>query len=81
MKLNGYTALAAVVLIGTAAPAVAQNAATTTADPYATTAPVEDDDDTDIPWGLLGLLGLAGLMGRKKDNHDNVRRTDDNKRL
>ena len=25
---------------------------------------VDDDDDRDFPWGLLGLLGLLGLMKR-----------------
>ncbi|HET7460482.1 MAG TPA: WGxxGxxG family protein [Longimicrobium sp.] len=31
---------------------------------------VEDDDDHEFPWGLLGLLGLAGLIPRRrKDVH------------
>jgi MYXO-CTERM domain-containing protein len=29
------------------------------------TTEVEDDDDGDFPWGLLGLLGLLGLIPRK----------------
>ena len=43
----------------------------------ATTGSVEDpgihttqDNDDDIPWGLLGLLGLAGLMGLKRRDRD-----------
>ena len=74
MKTKSLTAIAAIVLAGTAVPAVAQNAATTSADPYATTAPA-DDDDSDFPWGLLGLLGLAGLLGRKRDRDNDGRRT------
>ena len=27
---------------------------------------VQQDDDTDVPWGLLGLLGLAGLAGLRR---------------
>ncbi len=74
MKLNAkLVATLGAVALGTAAPAVAQNAAGT-ADPYATTAPAEEDD-RDFPWGLLGLLGLAGLLGRKRDRDDDNRRT------
>ncbi len=73
MKIRVLTAAAALALAGGAFPAMAQDATTTGADPYANAAPQEDDDD--FPWGLLGLLGLAGLMGRKRDNNDDVRRT------
>ena len=73
MKSTRLKAIAAIVLAGTAVPALAQNAASSTADPYGTSTPVQDDDD-DFPWGLLGLLGLAGLLGRKRDR-DDVRRT------
>ena len=43
------------------------------------TQPVEQDDDDDFPWGLLGLLGLAGLLGLKRrddarDVHVDARR-------
>ena len=31
---------------------------------------VEQDDDDDFPWGLLGLLGLAGLLGLKRRDDD-----------
>ena len=35
------------------------------------TQPVEQEDDDDFPWGLLGLLGLAGLLGlKKRDDRD-----------
>lgn len=70
MRTKILTAVAAVAIAGGACPAIAQDAGTTAGDPYATTAPQEEDND--FPWGLLGLLGLAGLLGRKRDN-DNVR--------
>ena len=38
-------------------------------DDTATETPVEEDDN-DVPWGLLGLLGLAGLLGRKRRDDD-----------
>ena len=43
------------------------------------TQPVEQVDDDDFPWGLLGLLGLAGLLGLKRrddarDVHVDARR-------
>ena len=39
---------------------------------------MQQEDDDDFPWGLLGLLGLAGLLGLKKrerDIHVDARRT------
>ena len=30
----------------------------------------EDDDDADIPWGLIGLVGLIGLLGRRRRKAD-----------
>jgi MYXO-CTERM domain-containing protein len=54
-------ALAATVMAGNAAVAVAQD----------TVVPVETtDDDDEGNWGLLGLLGLAGLLGLKRRDHD-----------
>ena len=32
----------------------------------ASPAVVQQDDDTDVPWGLLGLLGLGGLAGLRR---------------
>lgn len=65
-----------VFMLACSSPALAQNTATTTSDPYATTAPVEDDDDGDEgKWGLVGLLGLAGLLGLKRRDRDDVRRS------
>jgi MYXO-CTERM domain-containing protein len=69
MIQKSLTAVAAIILAGTAVPAIAQDTATTTADPYATTAPADDDDDSG-KWGWLGLLGLAGLLGLKKKDND-----------
>ena len=69
---------AAVMLAGTAYPAVAQ-ATNATADPYGNTMPANDDDDDDGDsgkWGLLGLLGLAGLAGLKRRDRDDHVRTD-----
>jgi MYXO-CTERM domain-containing protein len=66
-----HAALAAALALSPAA-ALAQNdtaTTTTTADPtYAQ--PVQQEDDDDFPWGLLGLLGLAGLLGLKKRERD-----------
>lgn len=63
MRKQALAAVAAVMMI---APA---NAATTGSvdDPGLHTA---QDNDDDIPWGLLGLLGLAGLMGLKRRDRD-----------
>jgi hypothetical protein len=59
-------------------PTLADPLATNTADPLATTTtdpmmadntmavPVQEEEDNDFPWGLLGLLGLAGLIPRKR---------------
>ena len=76
MKSRSFTIIAAAILAGSATPGIAQgaNTAGATADPYATPAPQDDDDD--FPWGLLGLLGLAGLLGlKRRDRDDDVRRT------
>ncbi|HEX9964777.1 MAG TPA: WGxxGxxG family protein [Allosphingosinicella sp.] len=64
-----HAALAAVLTLSPAA-AVAQNDTTvgTTDTTYAQ--PVQQEDDDDFPWGLLGLLGLAGLLGLKKRERD-----------
>jgi hypothetical protein len=63
-------------------PALADPLATNTADPMAippadpmmtdnaTAMPVQEEDDNDFPWGLLGLLGLAGLIPRKRKEAD-----------
>jgi len=64
---------AAIVAALTLSPAaaLAQNdttAGTATDTTYAT--PVQQEDDDDFPWGLLGLLGLAGLLGLKKRERD-----------
>jgi MYXO-CTERM domain-containing protein len=32
--------------------------------------PVQEEEDDDFPWGLLGLLGLAGLIPRKRKEAD-----------
>ena len=71
MKLQSFAAFAALAL---ATPVAAQNAAAP-ADPYATTAPVQEEDN-DFPWGLLGLAGLAGLLGlKRRDDRDDRRGT------
>ena len=56
--------------------------ATNTTDPLATpttdptladntmAVPVQEEEDNDFPWGLLGLLGLAGLIPRKRKEPD-----------
>ena len=63
-------------------PAMSDPLATNAADPLATpttdpmmadnttTMPVQEEDDDDFPWGLLGLLGLAGLIPRKRKGGD-----------
>ncbi|HEX8062044.1 MAG TPA: WGxxGxxG family protein [Allosphingosinicella sp.] len=70
-----HAALAAALMLSPAA-ALAQNDTAGTADTsYAT--PVQQEDDDDFPWGLLGLLGLAGLLGlrkRERDIHVDARR-------
>ena len=70
MKIKSTHLAAFAALAVTAAPAVAQN----TSDPAATTTyPVQQEEDDDFPWGLLGLLGLAGLMGLKRRDDDHRR--------
>jgi hypothetical protein len=63
-------------------PAMADPLATNTVDPLATpttdpmmadntmAVPVQEEEDNDFPWGLLGLLGLAGLIPRKRKEAD-----------
>lgn len=69
VKQLGLAALAAVLLAGNAATAVAQDVDATTAAPMPT-----NDDGDEGKWGLLGLLGLAGLLGlKKRDRDDHVR--------
>ena len=63
-------------------PAMTDPLATNTMDPLATpttdpmmtdnmmAAPVQEEEDNDFPWGLLGLLGLAGLIPRKRKEGD-----------
>lgn len=60
----------AAALTLTPAAALAQNDAAvgTTDTTYAQ--PVQQEEDDDFPWGLLGLLGLAGLLGLKKRERD-----------
>ncbi len=64
-----HAALAAALALSPAAALAQNDTGTTTADaPYA--APVQEEEDDDFPWGLLGLLGLAGLLGLKKRERD-----------
>jgi hypothetical protein len=68
--------------VGTTDPTLADPLATNTTDPLATpttdpmmadnmtAAPVQEEEDNDFPWGLLGLLGLAGLIPRKRKEGD-----------
>ena len=60
--------LAGVVLMTTPAAAYAQDQVTTNRTTEYRT--VEQDDDAEFPWGLLGLFGLAGLLGRKRKDAD-----------
>lgn len=65
-------------------PAMADPLATNATDPLAapttdpmmtdnaTAAPVQQEEDNDFPWGLLGLLGLAGLIPRKRKDTGNI---------
>ena len=78
MTYKPVTAALGCVALACGAPALAQNTATTTtADPYATTVPTDDDDDDgdEGKWGLVGLLGLAGLLGLKRRDRDDRRST------
>ena len=54
-----------IVLAGVSigSPVAAQDASPSAA--VQTTQPVEQEDD-EIPWGLLGLLGLGGLAGLRR---------------
>lgn len=76
MKIKSLAIVPIVAVALAATPAAAQN----TGDPAATTYPVEQEDDDDFPWGLLGLAGLAGLLGRKRDRDDHHRTTGTNNR-
>jgi len=33
---------------------------------------VQQEEDNDFPWGLLGLLGLAGLLGGRKKSASDI---------
>jgi MYXO-CTERM domain-containing protein len=70
-KHLGLAILAATILAGNTAVAVAQEVDTT----GVTTIPADDDDDEGM-WGLLGLLGLAGLLGLKRRDRHSVHTTD-----
>ena len=76
--------LSAAILLTSASPSFAQNAATddivdvTTNDTVDVTTDMngvttdgrDRDDDDGFDWGLLGLLGLAGLLGMKRREPD-----------
>ena len=68
---------AALLLAGASiGPAVLAQEASPSGAPAAvqTTQPVEQEDSSEIPWGLLGLLGLAGLAGlRRREAPQTVR--------
>ena len=68
-SINKAALIAAATMTFMAAPAGAQN---TVDGNYVETYPtnVEQEDDDEFPWGLLGLLGLAGLLGLKKRDSD-----------
>lgn len=68
--------LSAAALALTPVAAIAQTTTTDAAAPIDTTAvPVQQDNEDEFPWGLLGLLGLAGLLGAKKrDDRVDTRR-------
>jgi MYXO-CTERM domain-containing protein len=71
-----HAALAAALALSPAA-ALAQNDTTAGTTDTAYAQPVQQEEDDDFPWGLLGLLGLAGLLGLKKrepDIHVDARR-------
>ena len=76
-RMLARTALALALLsVGIATPAAAQQTDTSAT---AGTTTTRDDDDGFDDWGLLGLLGLAGLAGlRRRDDtrtYDTTRRT------
>ncbi|GEM45695.1 WGxxGxxG family protein [Deinococcus cellulosilyticus] len=60
------------------ASALAQTTDDTPADTNIATQ-MDDRNEADFPWGLLGLLGLAGLAGRRRHDdrtvHTNTNRT------
>ena len=78
--------VSAALILASASPSFAQNAATedvidvTTNDTVDVTTDdmngvtTDRDDDDDFPVGLLGLLGLAGLLGLKRREPDHLTR-------
>jgi hypothetical protein len=53
-------------------PAVAAATATTgnSGIPADLSTTYQQEEDDEIPWGLIGLFGLAGLLGlKRRDNH------------
>ena len=65
-----HAALATALALSPAA-ALAQTNDTTVGTTDTTYAqPVQQEDDDEFPWGLLGLLGLAGLLGLRKKERD-----------
>ena len=66
-KVKTRAAIAAAILTLSPAAAIAQNDVDNTTE---MTTVQREEDDNEIPWGLLGLLGLAGLLGRKKRDAD-----------
>ena len=47
-------------------PAAAQEASPSGQQDVAASPVPQENDDTDVPWGLLGLLGLGGLAGLRR---------------
>lgn len=68
------TALAAALVIGSAAAPVRLSAQTADNNtPVTTTETDADDDGMDLGW--LGLLGLAGLLGLRRRDHTHTTTT------
>jgi len=73
-KKIAVVSLAALLTLGTATQALAQQQQPGTATQAPTSQQTNQTrDDNDFPWGLLGLLGLAGLAGLRRRDHE-VRR-------
>lgn len=57
--------LAAAAGLAAAAPLPAFAQSTVSEPGFVERAP--DDDDDDVPWGVLGLLGLGGLLRKRRE--------------
>ena len=66
-RLGVATALVLALGVTALSTTVAAQEASPSGQPDVPASPApQENDDTDVPWGLLGLLGLGGLAGLRR---------------